>query len=100
MHNGQPVTDEIMLDVAERRQVLRDHSAAIVTTRVCAAQRDRCARIHTAILHGRATGDGLPSLAQATSDLAEAEARLAQAREAEADALVAMRERHAQAGPE
>jgi hypothetical protein len=88
-----------MLDAAERRQVLRDHEAAIITTRHAASSRDRYARIHSAILHGRATGDGLPSLAEATSDLAEAEARLAQAREAEADALVAMRERLAQPAP-
>jgi len=100
MYNGQPVTDEIMLDVEERRQALSDHEAAIVSTRHAASSRDRYARIHSAILHGRATGDDLPSLEEASADLAGAEARLAQARQAEDDALVAMRERHAQPAPE
>jgi hypothetical protein len=99
MFNGQPVTDAITLDAEERRQALSDHEAAIVTTRVCATQRDRCARIHTAILHGRATGDDLPTLEQATSDLADAEAWLTRARQAEADALASLRERHAQPAP-
>jgi hypothetical protein len=89
-----------MLDAEERRQVLRDHEAAIVTTRHAASSRDRYARIHSAILHGRATGDGLPTLEQASADLAGAEARLEQARTAEADALRAMRERHALPAPE